>query len=79
MTNEDIDAGLTDIFRNAFGDDTLVLRQGMTSDDIPGWDSMKMVTIIIAVEQRFGVHLRSKEIDKLTCVGDLAALLQAKV
>ena len=37
-----------------------------------------MVTIILGVEQHFDVKLRSREVDKLKNVGDLAELVKIK-
>lgn len=78
MTRDEVYAGLTDIFRDAFSSDQMVLRPEMTAADVPGWDSAKMVAIIIATEQRFDIHMRSREVDSLASVGDLARLVLAK-
>lgn len=77
-TQSEIEAGLTDIFRETFADPTLVLAPEMTAKDIEGWDSLKMVIIILAVEERFGIEMRTREMDALRCVGDFAALIERK-
>lgn len=79
MTKAEIYEGLTAIFHEAFSDPDLMLRPEMTAADVEGWDSVKMVTIIIATESRFGIHLRSREVDGLSTVGDLAAAVGAKL
>ena len=71
MTDEAIYSGLTDIFHEVFDDDSLVLKPQMTAADVKGWDSFKQVEILIAVQERFGLKLKSREIDGLGCVGDL--------
>ena len=78
-TNADIYAGLNHIFRDVFGDDALTVGPQTTADQVPGWDSIKMVSIIIAVEQHFDVKLRSREVDQLKTVGDLAAVVKTKL
>ena len=78
MTDAEIYAGLTGVFHDAFGDDSLVLTPQTTADDVAGWDSVRMVTIILGVEQRFDIRLRSREVDGLKNVGDLAALVRIK-
>ena len=75
MTEPEAYAGLTEIFRETFGDPSLPLTPEMTAQDVPGWDSLRMVIIIIAVEERFGIRLRTSEMDRLHCVGDFVALL----
>ena len=69
---------LTPIFHEAFGDDSIELCPEMTAKDVEGWDSMKMVMIIVAVEQRFGLRLKTREIDGLASVGDFVRLIQSK-
>ena len=71
--------GLTEVFHDVFGDDTLTLTPTLSADQVKGWDSVRMVTIILGVEQHFGIKLRSREVDQLKNVGDLAQLVQAKL
>ena len=78
MTEAEIYAELTDLFHDVFSDDSLVLTPQTSAEQVAGWDSVKMVTIILGVEQRFDVRLRSREVDKLKNVGDLAALVKSK-
>ena len=40
MTDADIYAKLTPIFRNVFDDDELVVHPQLTANDVPEWDSM---------------------------------------
>jgi acyl carrier protein len=35
--------------------------------DCSGWDSLKHVELIVAIERRFGVELSAEEIGRLTC------------
>ena len=79
MTNEAITERLTGIFRDVFDDDALVLRPEMTAADVDGWDSMRMISIVVAVEDRFGVKLRTREVNGLGSVGDLVALIASKL
>jgi acyl carrier protein len=53
MTEAEIYGGLTEIFRDIFDDDTLVLKPEMTADDVPEWDSHNHISIIVATEVRF--------------------------
>jgi len=75
----DIFRDLTEIFHETFGDDSIVLRPEMTAADVLGWDSLRMVMLIVAVEERFGIATESAEIDRLRCVGDLERLIHAKL
>lgn len=77
MTRTELLAALTQIFRENFNDDGLVLMMTTTARDIPGWDSAKMVMLVLAVEERFDVRFRSRDIDALGAIGDWVALIEA--
>jgi acyl carrier protein len=79
MTEADIYAALTEIFHDCFDDKAIVLGATTSARDIAGWDSAKMVYLILAVEERFAIRMRSREIDALRCVGDWARLIGAKL
>ncbi|MGO9134628.1 MAG: acyl carrier protein [Methylovirgula sp.] len=70
MNRADVLAALTQIFRENFDDDALMLTPATTARDIAGWDSAKMVLLILSVEERFGIRLHSREIDALRSIGD---------
>lgn len=70
---------LTEIISDTLDVDDLVLTPDTTAADVPGCDSLKLVSIIIAVEARFRVRIRSSEIDTLKTVGDLAGVIRTKV
>ena len=67
----DVTDRLTEVFRIAFGDETLVLEPSMTADDVAGWDSVSHITLIYAIEDEFGIKFSSRDLEALTCVGDL--------
>jgi acyl carrier protein len=75
---DEIYTELTNIFREVFDDEVLVLQPQLTAAEIKAWDSLKQVELLIAVQERFGFKLSSREIDELTCVGDLAKVVQRK-
>ncbi len=78
MTEAEIYSGLTEVFHETFGDDRMVLTPQTNAEQVKGWDSVKMVSIILGVEQHFSIKLRSREVDRLKNVGDLAALVKSK-
>jgi acyl carrier protein len=78
VTEAEIYAALTGIFRDVFGDPAIVLSAETSARDIEDWDSARMVSIILAVEETFGFETRSREVDELRCVGDFVALIHAR-
>lgn len=79
MTEAEIYAALTEIFHDLLGDEALVLRPGLTADQVEGWDSFNHLNIIVAVEARFGIRLKTEEIEKMTNVGSLVRTIQEKL
>ncbi|MEC4592300.1 acyl carrier protein [Nitrospirillum amazonense] len=79
MTENEVLDAITPIFRDIFSDDALTLAPSTTAKDVPGWDSFAQINILIGVEEYFGVKFRSREIDKLSNVGDLIKLVVSKL
>jgi acyl carrier protein len=72
-------ARLNVIFRDVFEDETIEIGDGTTADDVEGWDSMSHVTLILAIETRFKVRFKQKELMSFRTVGDLARCLDARL
>jgi acyl carrier protein len=71
-------ARLTIIFRDVFDDDSLVLREDLTADDVDHWDSLTHVDLVVAIEKEFRIRLTTGEISGLKNVGELTALVSRK-
>jgi acyl carrier protein len=70
---------LTDVFRQVFNDDELTLSPELTANEVEGWDSFTHVNLIMAIELRFGIKFKQKEIYGFANVGDLLKCVQEKV
>jgi acyl carrier protein len=69
---------LNEVFRAVFDDPDLTVSLATTAKDVPGWDSIVHITLVIEIEREFNVKFRMAEIEKLRNVGDLVAILAAK-
>jgi acyl carrier protein len=69
---------LQEIFRDLFDDDEIVLRDDTTAKDVPGWDSLKNVKLMIRIEKAFGIRFGTGEVVGLKNVGELLALIERK-
>ncbi len=78
MSEAEFYPALTEIFRDVFLRE-IALRPDLTARDVPGWDSFKQIEIIVALEERYGIKFRTKELDALNNVGDLARVLSEKI
>ena len=70
---------LTDIFRDVFDDDNIVLTPDTTAADIDGWDSVGHLNLILAIESRMKMKFKTTEIESLHNVGELAGLVEYKL
>jgi len=78
MFKSDIVAALTEIFHDVFLRDDLTLTPTLSANNVEGWDSFKQIEIVIAVEERFAVKLKTREVNALSNVGDLVAVIASK-
>ncbi len=69
---------IAEIFRVVLHDEALELTPRTTPDDVPGWDSMNHIALVVEAECRFGVEFDPDEIDALHSVGDLIAAIRVK-
>lgn len=62
---------LTEIFRNVFSDDTIELREDMTTEDVENWDSLTNMMMIEEIQQVFGFRFKLKQLPTLNTVGNI--------
>ena len=81
MTMDDIAIldRLTEVVRDVLDDPEVVLRRETTAADVEDWDSVTNIQIMVAIEDEFGVRLRTGEIAGLENVGEIVDLLRARI
>ena len=78
MTKEQAMERLTDIFRDVFDDEEIVLTPETTAADIEDWDSLEHINLIAAVEKTFKMRFTAKEVSGMKCVGEMAEIVAAR-
>lgn len=78
MTQQEIYPRLTKIMRDVLDDDNLVVTPELTANDVEGWDSVSHITLIVAIEEAFGIKFKSAELEKMKNVGQLVEQIQKK-
>lgn len=71
-------AALEEVFRNVFKDPLLTLTESLSPADVDGWDSLNHVLLVSAIEARFKIKFKLKELMSIDCVRDFVRLLNAK-
>ncbi len=54
------------------------IRPDSSPDNIPAWDSLQHLNLVLALEQEFGIQFAPEEIEQLLSVELVAALLEEK-
>jgi acyl carrier protein len=54
------------------------LSEATVASEVPRWDSLSHVRVLVAVEKEFGVRFRSLEVIRLKNLGDLQTLVDKK-
>ncbi len=75
MNKNEIIERLTNVFRDVFDDDSIVITPSTTSSDIEDWDSIEHINLIGAVEDEFGMRFKMKEVSGMKNVGEMIDIL----
>lgn len=75
---EDLMPRIQTIFQDVFDDPKLHVGEETTASDVPGWDSLSTINVVFALEREFGVRFALGEIQELSNVGAMAALIGRK-
>jgi acyl carrier protein len=74
-----IDEELEELVRALFNDDEIVLEDDAAWSEIPGWDSLAHVNLVVSVEETFGVEFDEEELGTFTTVGALKKGLEQQL
>jgi acyl carrier protein len=79
MTHDAILREVNQVFVRVFERASIVVTPATTAKDVDGWDSLNHVTLMAALQEHFKVKFSLKEMMRFENVGDVCALLQAKL
>ena len=74
MNQAEVIAQLQTIFDTVFLE-PVVLTPQISAQDVPEWDSLTHISLMVAVEKSFGVRFRVGEVENTKNVGDFADLI----
>lgn len=75
----DILAEVQAVFAGVLARPALVLTAATTASDVPEWDSFNHIALVAEVERHFGVKFALREVMRFRNVGDMCALVEAKL
>jgi acyl carrier protein len=69
---------LEKIIREVFEIEAEKIDENWTSDDIPDWDSVGHLNLIMEVEKEFNIKIEIEEMFEIEKLGDITRILQKK-
>jgi acyl carrier protein len=63
------DEKLRVLFAHVLGVQPDVLNDESSPDTIPGWDSVKSMDLVLAIEEEFGIRLTDEQIESMLSYG----------
>ena len=79
MSREDVYKRLNVVFRDVFDDDTIIVNDNTTSNDIEDWDSLEHINLIVAVEQEFNIKFKMNEVITMKNVGEMVDIIISRI
>lgn len=49
------------------------------ANEVPGWDSLRHISVIVSIEDAYGIRLPGREVRSLENIGELQNLIDAKL
>ena len=79
MERTEVMAQVQAIFRTVLQNESLVLTDELTAEDVPGWDSLTHVVLISEIEKHFGIRFSIREMLSWKTVGKMVDSIVKKV
>lgn len=70
---------LTQVFRQTFLDNQLIITPATKADDVRQWDSFSHMELIAAIEKKYNIQFSFEEVIHFNNVGDLINTLTQKI
>lgn len=67
------------IFREVLDAPDLALTDAMVAKDVPNWDSLNHITLVMSLEDAFGAKFSTREVMGWKNVGEMLDTLEQKV
>lgn len=73
-----MDKRLEKVIREVFPIETDAVDENWTSDDIPDWDSVGHLNLIMEIEKEFNIKIEIEEMFEVEKLGDITKILEKK-
>ncbi len=79
MSREEILEKVNEVFREVFEDDSIIVKDETTADDIEDWDSLMHITLVSEIENAFGFKFKMKDVVGMKNVGEMLDIIKEAV
>jgi len=78
-TFEEVLAEVNGIFREVLNNDSIQLKYETTAADVPEWESLTHVELVVAIEKHFNIRFNFAELQKFKNVGEWCDNIAARL
>ena len=79
MTRDEVFRGIQEIFRDVFDEDTLMISDKTSSDDIEDWDSLNHILLLSSIQDEFKITISLEEMQSQSNVESLVKIIISKI
>lgn len=79
MDKNEVLAEVTEIIRDVFDNDDIVVMESTVADDVEGWDSLMHITLIGTIEDEFDIKFAMKDVIGMKNVGDMVDIIMSLI
>jgi len=79
MERNDILQKVNEVFIDNLDDESIVLTENTTANDIEEWDSLTHVQLVVAIEKKLKIRFNAKEIQSWKNVGEMIDSIGSKL
>ena len=79
MTRDAVYEKLNEVFQDVFDDETIVVNDATTANDIEDWDSLEHINLVVAVEKKFNIKFNMGEVNDFKNVGEMVDIILKRI
>ena len=75
MSREEIFERVNNVFREVFDDESIIVTDTTTAEDIEDWDSFEHINLVVAIEDEFGFKIPMGKVLTMKNVGEMIDII----
>jgi acyl carrier protein len=79
MSREKIYERLNEVFRDLFDDDELTVNDATKASDVDGWDSLRHISLLAAIEDEFDIEFSMGQTVSMKNVGEMVDYIEEEL